>query len=80
MFIFIIVFFLFYTFIILIIIYNLLKIFSEKEKEKLSSIELLDTMSFKNSISEHDKSYVKIHPDRKFIENQLQSGHGVCLY
>ncbi|KAL4105139.1 hypothetical protein QTP88_020411 [Uroleucon formosanum] len=50
---------------------------SEKEEQKLSSIELLDTMSFKNSISEHDKSYVKIHPDRKFIENNLQSGHSV---
>jgi len=74
--------FLFYTFIILTIIYNLLKFFSEEEEQHLSSIEH-DTMSFTNTISEHDESYVKIHPDRKLIENDvnnLQSGHDICLY
>ncbi|XP_060858825.1 caspase-3-like [Metopolophium dirhodum] len=53
---------------------------SEKEEQQLSSIELLDTMSFKNTISEHDEPYVKIHPDPKSIENDvnnLQSGHDV---
>jgi len=76
-------FFLFYTFIILISIYNLLKFFSEKEEQQLSSIELLDTMSFKNTISEHDEPYVKLQPDPKSIENDvnnLESGHDVCLF
>ncbi|XP_016656485.1 caspase-2-like [Acyrthosiphon pisum] len=53
---------------------------SEKEEQQLSSIELLDTVALKNTISEHDAPYVKIHPDCKFIENDLnnlQSSHGV---
>jgi len=44
-------------------------------------MELLDK-AFKKTISEHDESYVKIHPDREFIENDVmnfQSGRGVCL-
>jgi len=78
--VFIIVFFILYFYNInLIIIYNLLKFFREKEEQQLSSIELLDTMPFKNTISEHDESYVKIHPDRKLIEYDINN-LPVCLY